>query len=750
MTPVPAVLNTSKFAASVALKTPDSLSHESRNIASLSYELASIINLDATETSTLQGLLCHGSTIGIWYTPPEWLTPGKLRGRPSIDLTQRILDSVSSELRIELETNSWRLLDRAVLELTQYAILLRMAPSGTGRAAGRPLGVSNISRTLYLYGPQLFAAALDALAAAHKNNNETQTDLSDYSGQILIHLNLKDLERFGTLAKQNIINECKRMHMLAALGFWTDLPTLAGESRAALLLGPARFNPVEAPRNSHLPLPDDYVATLAIRSLWLIQDLAPNLFKVGQAMTSLWEQHVNKGRGWRELRDHRRESVIKLLAGHQWLDRSGIEFHKPPFGISIAAQNVSRKGNSAEQEEGRWPPRTYTDFMCLLAMVQSAHLVIVLLSTGGRQSEILDLRRNCVAPSVDGRYYLNGRTFKLVQRHEGEARDWQIPDVAVAALEQQSRLVALAERVGNLRQLGPQDIAPSAQHLWAGITANPNSSDTLAPLYDVTRNLVGFARRISLEVSPGGQQLRSHRFRKTLARLVGLALTQSPKILMELFGHKSLEMTLYYILTDKDLRIEIETVSRELRVMRAKEVIEKMVDADLGVVNVNTTALAGYGGLAAAVIRNAVNAHRSRLHRQGLDWDTRSAIELAELLTLQGRAWELVRPGVICTKLIGEVGACNKSKGRTELSKCQSSCNHRLEEDFLREDVDNSIRECVAAYEEAINDEESLTASHWAGQIRAHVPRFQDLRDKWMGIPTVRQIMVGEVVGVVV
>ena len=119
-------------------------------------------------------------------------------------------------------------------------------------------------------------------------------------------------------------------------------------------------------------------------------------------------------------------------------------------------------------------------------------------------------------------------------------------------------------------------------------------------------------------------------------------------------------------------------------------------------------------------------------------------MELAELLTLQGKAWEQVRPGVLCTKFPGEAGPCNKSKGRPEPSKCQSTCGHRLEEAFLREDVDGSIRDALTAYETAIADEESLTAAHWAAQVRAHVPRFADLQAKWMLNATVQALVGNE------
>jgi len=190
------------------------------------------------------------------------------------------------------------------------------------------------------------------------------------------------------------------------------------------------------------------------------------------------------------------------------------------------------------------------------------------------------------------------------------------------------------------------------------------------------------------------------------------------------------------------LRAEIEVVSRELRVMRAQEVVEKMVAADAGEITVAVAEYGGFGGPAAISIHRAIDVHREGLHRRGTDWGINSPKELAELLTLQGKSWELVRPGVMCTKFAGEAGPCNKSKGRPEPSKCQSHCSHRLEEGFLREDIDGAISDAVEAYEQAIVNNETLTAAHWAAQVRAHVPRFPDLHEKWVVNSTVSALMI--------
>ena len=249
-----------------------------------------------------------------------------------------------------------------------------------------------------------------------------------------------------------------------------------------------------------------------------------------------------------------------------------------------------------------------------------------------------------------------------------------------------------------------------------------------------------FARTLCMEEKPGGQLIRPHRFRKTVARLVALALTQAPKVLMDVFGHKSIEMTLYYILSDKDLQSDIEQVSRELRVLRATEAVSAMVAAEeAGSQSLN---LGGYGGPAALMVQRAVGIQKTRVHQRGEQWGANSARELAEILTLQGKAWEVVRPGVMCTKMPGtESGSCNKSKGHPEPSKCQTGCNHRLEEAFLREDVDGTIADCVAEFTAAHDSGDELMQALWAGQICAHLPRFKDIQAKWAANSTVQQAL---------
>jgi integrase len=736
-----------------------------RNRALLAFSVDRVQHLDGFDLATVQNILRHGEALGTWVTSRDWLTPGERGSLLSIDLHRRIVHYLPEQLRgqaldegasttavtISLKES----LELAVLTLTRYLVLLRIGPVGLGRkGVHRSLGPSTILEIAYSYGPALLAQAVVkqvGRAVFDSNSLNEQGTNSRQEGQLLGGLELSDLSTLKVSARKHVLVECMRMRMLSDRALWWDVPDAPEPSRAEAMKGPVRHNVQPAERDSHLPLPDDYVAQMGQRSLWLMRVLAPNLLTIAQKMVEIWAMSSNRGWAAATVRDWRREGVRAILAAHEWRTQEGRRFSGPPFPLRLPALTAFEKTAAAgylneNDDKLRWPPRSYRDVIALFGVVQLAHYFIVSLSTGARQSEMLSLQRDCVSYAVDGRAYASGKTYKLVQRHEGEWRDWLLPLAAIDAIVQQVRLVSLGEKLSYVNpeiearevHVVPAESVPN--HLWAQISGGPVSNAT-EPLRNINPALVSFAQALCMDTAPGGQNLRSHRFRKTLARLVALALRQAPILLMEVFGHESVQMTLAYILTDKDLPAEIETVLCELCVMRAKEMVDRMSDAIIAAKGTESHNLGGYGGLGAVTLFNAVVVHHERVHRRGEQWGANNVMELAELLTLQGTSWVQVRRGVICTKFPGEAGPCNKSKGSPEPSKCQSSCVHRLEEAFLREDVDGAIQESLVAYEQALVDGDCSASSHWAGQVRAHVLRFSDLRAKWMKNVTVQVLM---------
>jgi hypothetical protein len=59
----------------------------------------------------------------------------------------------------------------------------------------------------------------------------------------------------------------------------------------------------------------------------------------------------------------------------------------------------------------------------------------------------------------------------------------------------------------------------------------------------------------------------------------------------------------------------------------------------------------------------------------------------------------------------------------------------------LRDDVDRSIAEAVRLYELERADENEMGQEFWAGQILAHVRRFEDIYQKWSTNPSVAQVL---------
>lgn len=751
-----------------ALQTTDEVDKKTeiataRDLALVAITVEDIQRLDRVQLLDLQRILQHGDTFGVWVTPQKWLVTSvkKSNGLSRSDMRQRIIDCLPENLRqiAKIAKNTANAdhslalgIEQALLTLTRYLILLRMGPVGRFTANHRSLAVSTISQFAYTYGPQLLALGLakrvhlaTVAAAIGLSSSQEIAPESD----ILTPLTMDDLAALTPNSRKCCLAECDRMRRLQDMGLWWDTPSLKRQSRSRAMKGKKSFTEKPEEKDAHKPLPDEYVAQMGERSLWLIQDLAPNLLNIAAEMADLWTATSSMGLAPSTVADKRNVGVRAILDRHEWRDHKGRAFKNPPFSLKLPMETGIGKINRVKKRgpdpgESVWPPRTYMHIKGLLGVVQAAHYFVAALSMGSRQSETLSLQRNCVVYATDNRPYANGRTYKLQQRHDGQARDWLLPDYAVKALEQQTRLVRLTEYIAAVT---PKDSRPAAAdkkptHLWAQISAR-TGSDATRPLLDINQALVRHAIALNMSTAPGGQKLRSHRLRKTLARLVALALTQAPKILMDVFGHKSIEMTLHYILSDKALRADIETVSRELRVMRCKEVVDRMVEADSVATSGDADKLAGYGGLSAVIFRDAVKSYRERVHRRGEQWGVQSAVELAQLLTLQGTAWEQVRKGVICTKFPGQAGPCNKRLGRPEPSKCQSTCNHRLEEAFLRDDVDGAIEDALRAYENETASGELLSAAFWAGQLRAHVPRFPDLRKKWMTHATVRSLLDG-------
>jgi len=755
---------------------PEALS--TKNAALLACDAKNIQDCDTSVLIAIKSILQHGDMLDVWQTPRKWAPAARTLASLNTTIRERILPFLSKEALelyneevlaplsqhaklTDLGRRFISIIDQAVETANRYLLLVRVGPAHLHFRNHSSLDPTFVMRLAYSYVPPLVALAANKriIMAAYEHRHEVKLPPELTCGdKYLSVITEGDLLLLTPSCRERVEYEIKRMQMFVNRGYWSDLPNIQRANATQDVRGPAPEPRKPKAHVPHLPLPDDYVSEMGVKGYWLINDLGPSLLAVATGLSRIWSETAAIGGTANEIVWMRIAEIKKLLENHVWRDSTGAVITAPPFNLSLSnhgrGRYKNRKKNKAkvsdalspslsaeESDKHPWPPRSLADIVSLLNRLQQAHMFVVLLATASRHGEITTMRRDCVHYAPNGMPLSQGRTFKLVESYEGKLRDWVLPDLATVAIEQQVRLVTLVEQIGKLE---PEAVVNEAHghkdentHLWAEISGAAATRGKA--LNGISHGLNSYAKAIEMQASSGKQPLRPHRFRKTIARLAALALVQAPKILMDVFGHKSIEMTLYYILADQNLQTEIETVSRELRVIMAADAVENIVASEYS----DTPSNAGrYGGPAALSITRAVEVYRTDLHKHGRAWGANSTYELAEILTLQGRAWGYIRRGVFCTKLPGtESGPCNKSRGTPEPSHCKSHCTHRLEEPFLADDVDDAIEDSVHYYQKASAEGNDLMKAMFAGQVRAHLGRFESVRQKWIDNEIVQEII---------
>ncbi|MGV3682136.1 MAG: tyrosine-type recombinase/integrase [Acidovorax sp.] len=657
----------------------------SRSEALIEFSASMIQAMGPEELTIVQSKLGFGNVYGVWETPQKWMPPGSARepALSKIDFKVRLTSAGAPESR----------LDNAILCLSRYAILLALIPSAKGRHAGGYLKPSTIADMLYKYCIKIFAIS------AKKSFKEQEGEI--FFGNFT-HEDWKALP--SRTAKRGVENELDRALIFHHKGFWPDIPTHFVEHRStpASNMGPDERPTKEEKSKKLQPLPDQYVAEVGWRALWIVKELGPALIEVAHLVADKLSHMQGSNRNLRS------EDISSVLNSYSWCDSGGNVINRIPFDLHIRGVGM--------REDMIWPPRTGSQLLQLVKRLQMAHLWITLLSVGSRIGELLSMQPGVVVHSHDGMPFANGLTFKIVSKVGGETRDWPLPDVAVEALVQQEKLAHAISRLQYLT-FNIEDRSGKSEALWLRLGSASEFRSTINnQLRDVVRSL-------GLTTEPDGENLSTHRLRKTVARLVAMAIAGAPKVLMDLFGHKTIEMTLNYILSDPEVQAEIKATVEAQTIMLAENAIENS---------------SSNGGPASKTIAKIVSAAKTRL---GSEYGAQNIRELADVLTMNGRHWALVRPGVICTKLPGSSGPCTAKVGRPEPSRCSWSCNHRLEDALLRDDVDRSIDQAIRMYEVEISSDNEIQAEFWAGQVLAHVRRFDDLFTKWSLHSTVARLL---------
>jgi len=639
-----------------------------------------IQHLEKQELVALQGALGFGTEWGCPEIPLAWVQPGKDQaiGARKLDFAKWLKASVPEQE-----------LDKARLMITRFVLLHWLVPrlSGKSRLPAVATWQKHLARTA-----ELANIALQKSQSAGLFDRLTPSD-------------------FEAVWKDRAVSAMNAWKECAERGLFSDVPVFHTRFSASLEHDrhdePSAENADESSK-PFTPFPDEFIAELGWRVLWFVEQAGPVLLDCAEklyAISDVGEEHRHRTA---VAQKHRLAGDRnQVIAAHDWTTVQTL-----PFDLHFLTNHGAPL---------LWPPRTAGAVKSFLSILQSCHVVVLLLSLGSRSGETHSLRRTALVEGVVTSR-VEGRTYKLVFREAGAVRDWPLPDLGAHAVKQQCRLADVIKLEG--RRLSPG--SDSGDNLWVrfghGEKGAVVGDELRNPMTSLVRSLTEYFGIQSLIGSD--TRIHAHRFRKTLARLVALAVAGSPKILMDLFGHKTIEMTLSYILADKALRAEVEEVAKAQTLMFAEHAIE---NAHLN------------GGPAARALSEAVAAAKATKGEDEFGVD--DIKQLAEVLTLGGRTFQMVRPGVLCTKQIHQVGPCNKHIARPEPSRCRSTCLHRLEDAAIRDDVDGALKESVAAYEIASTDEDEMQCAVWAGQIRANLPRFEDVRLKWSAHPTVARLL---------
>lgn len=355
-----------------------------------------------------------------------------------------------------------------------------------------------------------------------------------------------------------------------------------------------------------------------------------------------------------------------------------------------------------------WPeqfqPRDFRYFLALCNDCQTATEILVSLLLGPRARELLSLPGSCIrgiAKPDDEGQILEGHKYKLTRSFSGEKRDWPLHPIVANAIAQQREYVELTE-------------GSDFPYLWKSHSALFRSGE---PARNIWHQLQSFVRRHDLLPLLDASTCHHHRFRKTVVRLVVLALHGAPMILRRLLGHEDLVMTLLYILSDETIVDELRELAEKERENTAAQFIGRREE------------LLGKGGdtlrEAARKAAETLNLFVPEGKRSQREVTTTGIVELLasgpDGLTIQ----QLV-PGLIgCARPSGEAGLCCSENGTPNVADCDLRCKWQAMLPETREMAVVNVADALAHIGK--DNANPLAVEHYSSVVRLWNERFPDL-----------------------